>query len=334
MKSALVFGYYGYDNLGDELLCQATLDLLRSNRFDKMYLLVPKRKMKDYEQKYVRPVNRFDPISVLKALLHSNYVICGGGGIFQDQTSLRSFIYYSSIVMLSLFFRKPVILLANSLGPVKREFSRKILRYLLSRKKVFLIARDNVSARYAKRFSKNVVEGTDLAIMVLRKIAQDHEKKPQATFCLKSPIDLSQILSLMKYIGIRRFVLAPLSPQDGKISQNLLSQYHELELSSDPIHDIASSSIVISQRMHGCLISAYFGVPFVAVNNSKATRFMRRYLPRYSGYTSENPSEIVIAASKVLGESLNIKERLLMDSQKMEEDFVKVLKSLRSQLGT
>lgn len=330
MKNALVFGYYGYDNLGDELLCQATINLLRKARFDRVYLLVPKHKVQNYQQTHVRPVNRFDPISVMNAILHSNCVICGGGGIFQDQTSLRSFIYYSSIVVLSVFFRKPVILLANSLGPVKQKISSRLLRYILSRKKVFLIARDSISARYAKRFSKNVYEGTDLAIMELKRISQNHDKKPQATFCLKSQIQLFEILSFLKYKGIEDFILAPLSPQDERISQGLLAQYPELKLSTDPIGDIASSSIVISQRMHGCLISAYFGVPFVAVNNSKATRFMRRYLPRYDGYTNENPSEIVMAIAKLLGRSLNIKDKLLLDSQKMEEDFMRVLKPFRS----
>ncbi|HEY8541140.1 MAG TPA: polysaccharide pyruvyl transferase family protein [Pseudothermotoga sp.] len=328
MKNALVFGYYGYDNLGDELLCQATIDLLKRARFDKVYLLVPKHKIEDYKQKYVYPINRFDPISIINAILHSNCVICGGGGIFQDQTSLRSFIYYSSIVILSIFFRRPVILLANSLGPVKRRFSRKVLRYILSRKKVFLIARDGISARYAKRFSKNVYEGTDLAIMTLEKISQDRQKKLQATFCLKAPIEFSEILNFLKYMGFEKFILAPLSPQDQEVSQNLLKKYPELELSTNPINDIASSSIVISQRMHGCLISAYFGVPFVAVNNSKATRFMRKYLPSYAGYTNEDPSDIIIAITKLAGKSLNIKERLLSDSRKMEEDFMKLLKPL------
>lgn len=334
MKSALVFGYYGYDNLGDELLCRATIDLLRKARFDRVYLLVPKHRIKDYKQKYVHPVNRFDPISILNAILHSDYVICGGGGIFQDQTSLRSFVYYSSIVILSTLLGKPVILLANSIGPIKRKFSSKILRYMLSHRKVFFIPRDGVSARYARRFSKNVYEGTDLAVMALEKISNGFEKKRQVAFCLKSSIELSEILNFLKYMGVEKFVLAPLSPQDEKLSIDLLKKYPELELSNDPIGTIASSSMVISQRMHGCLISAYFGVPFIAVNNSKATRFMRKYLPKYEGYVSEETGSIIIAISKLVEKPIDIREKLLLDSQKMEEEFMKLLKLSRHRFGT
>lgn len=329
MKNALVFGYYGYDNLGDELLCQATINLLKKARFDRIYLLVPKNRIKDYQQKHIHSINRFDPISIINAILRSNYVICGGGGIFQDQTSLRSFIYYSSIVGLSIFFGKPVILLANSLGPVKRRLSRMILRYLLSRKKVYFIARDCVSARYAKRFSKNVFDGTDLAPMALENNNIEIDRKPQATFCLKSPTEIHQIMSFLRHAGVEKFVLAPLSPQDQRLSWNLSKKYPEIELSNNPIQSIASSSIVISQRMHGCLISAYFGVPFIAINNSKATRFMKKYLPNYEGYTTEEPSSIAIAIARVMGKPVDVRERMLSDSKKMEEQFMRLLRFSR-----
>jgi len=328
LKSALVFGYYGYDNLGDELLCRATVDILKKAFFKEIYLLVPKGRKKDYKWSNVIPVNRFDPISVTNAVLHSEVVVCGGGGIFQDQTSLRSFLYYSSLVVLSRAFGKPVFLLANSLGPVKRKFSRMILRYLLSRKKVFLIARDAVSERYAKRFSKNVFKGTDLAILELEKMRIEPQKERCVSFCLKEPLELSEIVTCLKEMGFEKFIFVPLSPQDREVSLNLLKQYRNFEASDDPIKSIASSSLVISQRMHGCLISAHFGIPFVAVNNSKATRFMRKYLPDYTGYADENPTNIAIAIAKVMNKSVEIREKLLEDAKMMEQNFLKLLKGI------
>ncbi|MEJ5228612.1 MAG: polysaccharide pyruvyl transferase family protein [Pseudothermotoga sp.] len=328
MKSALVFGYYGYDNLGDELLCRATIDILKKAFFREIYLLVPKGRKEDYRWGNVIPVNRFDPISVMNAVLHSEIVVCGGGGIFQDQTSLRSFLYYSSLVILARIFGKPVFLLANSLGPVKRKFSRMILRYLLSRKKVFLIARDAVSERYARRFSKNVFGGTDLAVLELEKMQIESQKERRVSFCLREPLELSEIITCLKEMGFEKFTFAPLSPQDREVAMKLLEKYGNFELSDDSIKSIASSSLVISQRMHGCLISAYFGIPFVAVNNSKATRFMRKYLSDYPGYTDENPADIALAVAKVMKKPVEVRERFLQDARTMEQNFLKLLKNI------
>jgi polysaccharide pyruvyl transferase CsaB len=328
LRSALLFGYYGYGNLGDELLCESALDIL-GRTFDKIYILVPKHKIEDYTKKGVEPVNRFDFISILTTVLHSKVVVCGGGGIFQDQTSLRSFLYYASIVIVSTLFRKPVVLLANSLGPVKRKFSRKILRYILSRKNVYFIARDPVSARYGKLMSQNIFEGTDLAIKSLSKLPLEVKKSSQVSFCLKEEINLSNILSFLKNIGLKRFLLVPMSPQDEKVCVKLMEKYPELEFSKKPLEAITCSSLVISQRMHGSLIAAYYGIPFVSVDNSKASRFMKKYLPDYPGYTSKADTNIITAISKVINMPVSVDKKMLEDAKEMEEKLIKLIRNLQ-----
>ena len=103
MHNAFVVGYYGFGNLGDELLKSATIKILREAHFEKIYLTLPSKFSKlNLQSNYSDSVSRFDPVDVFSAILNSKIIVAGGGGIFQDETSTRSFLYSVSYTHLTL----------------------------------------------------------------------------------------------------------------------------------------------------------------------------------------------------------------------------------------
>lgn len=330
MRTATLFGYYGYDNLGDDLLCQQSIELLKEAHFDRIYLLLNRKKLKNFSQETVFPVDRFHPLKVLSAIFKSDVLVCGGGGILQDQTSLKSLLYYSSIILVSLAFGKPVLLLANSLGPLKHTISRCIVRFILRRKNLFFIARDPVSFRYAKIVgARHVSLGTDLAVGTFENLTKV-EREKKISFCLKSEMELEPIFTIMKTCGFSEILLVPLSPQDEPACERVAKKYG-LRVSNEPLKDLISSSFVVSQRMHGCLISCLAGVPFVSLNNSKSKRFFKRYFPNYEGFCSKgDPTQVALAIMKLKDVKLDAK-KMLEDFAKMKGDVLTLLKTLKGE---
>ncbi|MCS7174158.1 polysaccharide pyruvyl transferase family protein [Pseudothermotoga sp.] len=330
MKAATLFGYYGYDNLGDELLCRQSIKTLKEAHFDKIYLLVNRKKVKDFLQTGILPIDRFDLIKVFQAIFKSDVVVCGGGGILQDQTSLKSLLYYSSLILISLALGKPVLLLANSLGPLKRTISRCIVRFILKRRNLYFIARDPVSFKYAKLVgAKHVSLGTDLAVGMIEDLPK-LEKEKRISLCLKSEIELEPIITVAEICGFSEILLVPLSPQDEPACERVSKKYG-LRISTQPLRDLVSSSFVVSQRMHGCLISCLAGIPFISLNNLKSKRFFERYFPKYEGFCSkEDPTKIALTIMKLKDTKLDTK-KLVEDYTKMWNDVLNLLKALKGE---
>ncbi|MCX7845124.1 MAG: polysaccharide pyruvyl transferase CsaB [Dictyoglomaceae bacterium] len=125
MKKILLFGYYGEGNLGDELI----LENLKKNLEKKFYLgvLTPN---KDYYKDLVS-FHKFKFSEILRGIDWADTVIGGGGGIFQDKTSFKSFLYYLSILWLSFLKRKKIYLLGQSFSPFRFNISRYLLKISL-----------------------------------------------------------------------------------------------------------------------------------------------------------------------------------------------------------
>ncbi|KAF2957928.1 hypothetical protein AS159_05910 [Thermotoga sp. Ku-13t] len=326
MMTATLFGYYGYDNLGDELLCEESIKILKEAGFERIYLLLRKEKLRSFSRPGVVPIDRFNPAKVLGAILRSKVIVCGGGGILQDETSLKSLIYYCSIIYAALILNKPVLLLANSLGPLKHGISRCLVRNILRSKNVFFIARDRVSYRYARLVgAKNAFLGTDLAIGAVEYL-QPQEKQKKISLCLKKEFDLDLIIESAKLYGFEP-ILVPLSPQDEPACLKMAKKYR-LPVSHEPLKDLLSSSLVVSQRLHGCLLSSLTGSPFISLNSSKSKRFLERYLPKYEGFClKEDPAQIVLAMVRLKDIKLEARN-MIEDFTKMRQEAINLLRTI------
>ncbi len=91
-------GYYGYGNMGDDALLQAAIRRASETFPDCTLSALTRRGRKDTPLFGIRCVRRFRPLAVRRELRHAGRLIFGGGTLLQDRTSLRSLLYYASLL--------------------------------------------------------------------------------------------------------------------------------------------------------------------------------------------------------------------------------------------
>jgi polysaccharide pyruvyl transferase CsaB len=139
----LISGYYGFDNLGDELILKVLTDALKAR---KVRVTVLSRNPEKTRREYgVEAISRTSLPDIIDALAKAHLLISGGGGLFQDATGPMSALYYGGLIHLAAFFEVPVCFWAQGVGPLKRPLSRKFTASAL-RKCDAIVVRDEGSA--------------------------------------------------------------------------------------------------------------------------------------------------------------------------------------------
>jgi polysaccharide pyruvyl transferase CsaB len=148
--AVLLAGYFGFGNLGDELLAEAAVKNLETCGVPRDKIAMLSNAPDDAKERFgTEAFNRWDLSSVLEALGASRSMILPGGGLFQDASSARSCLYYWGLVRAAAAKRVPTAALGQSVGPLSGKMSRVFARDALSRC-VYVAARDLLSADMLK----------------------------------------------------------------------------------------------------------------------------------------------------------------------------------------
>ncbi len=121
-QQAVLCGYYGEGNGGDEALLVSMLEMLPENVKPLVLSANPKQTMASYG---VQAVDR-KSLQVLAALRSSQALILGGGSLIQDATSIRSAIYYGGIMGLAQQLGLKTIAIGQGIGPLNQQITRWI----------------------------------------------------------------------------------------------------------------------------------------------------------------------------------------------------------------
>lgn len=115
----LLAGYYGYGNLGDELLARATIELLGAAGVERGRIAMLSGNPAESEASHgVAAVDRWKYSAIRPMMRRTRALVLGGGGLFQDATSARSCAYYWGIVRLARLERCRTAALGQSVGPL------------------------------------------------------------------------------------------------------------------------------------------------------------------------------------------------------------------------
>ena len=101
----VISGYYGFGNLGDELILDAMVSTLCSEglRVTVLSANPPATEARLKAHGEVRAIGRTDIIAILNALRHARMLVSGGGGLFQDASGPLSPVYYGGIIAMARF---------------------------------------------------------------------------------------------------------------------------------------------------------------------------------------------------------------------------------------
>ena len=144
-KKVVISGYYGFDNFGDDAILSVLCKKLKSLNADiTVFSANPDKTSHDYG---VNSVRSFDLKSIVQKIRNTDILISGGGSLLQDVTSLKSLIYYSTIIFLAILFKKDVAIFAQGIGPLNKKISKFIVINLLKRAK-YVSVRDEKSLEF------------------------------------------------------------------------------------------------------------------------------------------------------------------------------------------
>lgn len=298
-------GYYGCGNAGDEAVLAGTKEAFRKVAGKRVELVVLSQNPTVTQALHgLEAVPRMHLPSLKKALRQADVLLSGGGSLLQDVTSFRSLFYYLFVIAMALQLKKPVMLFAQGLGPLRHPLSRKLVRAAACRATAITV-RDQESAQLLKELG---VQGPPIEVTAdpafcltpepVEPLLQQHGldvRKPIVGVALRQwgslheqvPSTHVRLLQALRAHCASQVVLLPMQqPQDLLWARNVVtksegtSSFPILSTATTPqqlLGAIAAMQAVVAMRLHALLFAVRAEVPpFALKYDQKIESQMRR----------------------------------------------------------
>lgn len=261
---AAILGYYGFGNLGDELLLEACLKMFGRCGLGRESVIVLSNNPDETSRVFgVDSVNRWRLREVVSALRNSETLLLGGGGIFQDTTSVKSCVWYWGLVRLARFFGLKVWALGQSVGPLKSRVSRVLAGNALKACRVLHVRGENSRGVAESLGCRNVIVGSDL-VMTLKAQASRGEGK-YVLVNLRPCENLSDYVRIIApHLQGKNVIGAALSDEDtDALSALNLQGVVRVKTFREASELWAGASEAVGMRLHFGVLSRIFATPLV-----------------------------------------------------------------------
>ncbi|MCS7231371.1 MAG: polysaccharide pyruvyl transferase family protein [Elusimicrobiota bacterium] len=281
MNRVLIVGYFGFGNFGDEWLLINLIKLIKKFSKNKIEISLLYNNNEYKVINNIQYIPRWKIFWLIKTICKVDKVIyCGG--LFQDYSSVFSFLYYLFIFFLSKLFFKKVILLNT-------EFSfRKIpyfVRYILSYISDFVVFRNDIELKKIKKFinknkfifspdicyiEENIVEKNKLFLKNFKKIGLIIKSEKKDKDLLKN---FCESLAKKHHLIFIPFHLE----EDYKFILGITKDIKNCEIRVwDRIENykyiFEDIDLVITSRLHGVVLSDNLKLPFICFSEQEKIR--------------------------------------------------------------
>lgn len=268
----LFLGYFGFGNLGDELLLELTARAVRQAVPDaRLAALSGPRGLSSGASRMVHTVPRSDRLAA-RAVMSSARVVCvGPGGIFQDATSLRSCTWYGLQTWRAARARARVVHIGQSLGPLETRLGRMVAARALRRGQA-VVLRDEPSLALAQELQVPARAGADLAWLLAPPTSDRIGPRDSVGLAPRpwpdSRADAAwwgQVYQGVAGLGLRPMWL-PMAPEDVRLAQaaeRLIGKREEtlrpLPGGAQALAAMGSCRAVVAMRLHALILSCLAG---------------------------------------------------------------------------
>jgi len=272
MRQAILCGYYGMGNGGDEALLAALLQMLPKTVKPLVLSAQPRATEKLHQ---VEAVDRKSVWSILQAFKQSEIFIWGGGSLMQDATSARNPFYYGGLLGLAGGMGLQTIAWAQGVGPLRYASSQWITQRAFSRCDRISV-RDSKSAKLLSDWDINCLMAPDpVWALASEPVAQMWDlPAPRIAVSLRShpqltPERISCLIEALRQLQQATnayFLLVPFQPsKDKSIAEQIhlaLPQASKVMTETNPrsLKGIFRGvEMAITMRYHGMIMSAAEG---------------------------------------------------------------------------
>ena len=285
---AVLCGYYGMGNAGDEALLVSLLQMLPESVIPIVLSGNPQATKKQYG---VPSCDRKSTFAILNALKQSDVFIWGGGSLMQDSTSIASPIYYAGLMALAQQQGLKTIAWAQGIGPLNKSFTRWLTKQTLLGCNAISV-RDTASAELLSTWQIEPVIAPDPVWAMKSESEQELQdiSKPIVAVILRSHHLLTKKRLNVLIQAIREFqrstdthiLLIPFQPmQDRKIAEQILAKSEE-HTSIISVNDpkklkglFSQIKMAIGMRLHSLIMAAAAGCNCFALSyDPKVTQLM------------------------------------------------------------
>jgi len=269
-RQVVLCGYYGFHNVGDDLLLRAYQEALPRKGYARVFVLSARR----------------CSLRALCALRRGYDLILGGGNLLQDGTSARSLRFYLSMAARA----HGRIEIHGGFGPLSCKGERACRPLLL--KAHTLLCRTEEDLRIAQRLG---AQSAHLSCDMALTLAFPPKIKGESILLAfkapteeKVPAALAFLLSLCRNFGKERCVLFVMHPDDAPFSHRAadLCGIPCLTGGTDEfLSALARTRMVVASRLHAGIAALGMGVPFALWEGEEKNRYFINDLRRLSDHS-------------------------------------------------
>ncbi len=347
MNEILISGYYGFKNSGDDALLQSITGYLKKNHPNFKIVVLSKNPEETKKLYGVDAISRTNVFLILWHTLKAKLLISGGGTLIQDATSTKSLIYYLTIISIANFFKVPVMLYGNGIGPLNSEKNKRRAKKVLN-KIACITLRDEKSAEVLASLgvSNPKIEvtadpvfmtetiGPEKGLEILRAENVPTDKKilginlrdcknPDPHILEKLTFSINEICEKTDLFP----VFLPLQPQDteicekiaGRISQKSVIIQNQLSV-TDMLSVISNFHIAIGMRLHMLIYASIEATPLVGISYDPKIHGFLDYIgmDKFVLASELDENALILHTKEILNNYDNTKKALIETSKKMK----------------
>ncbi len=337
---AVISGYYGYGNSGDEALLSAMLLHLKELK-PKLRVCVLSKNPAETKALYgVDSMNRYHYPAIRQAIQNAKLFISGGGSLLQDVTSNRSLRYYLMLLRLAKKANTPFMLYANGIGPLTKPENQKAVQKALQSAAAITL-REEASATELTRLgvpasSIRVTADPALTLTAAEDAVVDRLMKEEGIAAdvqlfgisvrpwKTCGVDYNRQLAAVIDSLCQRHQLTPVFiplkyPEDYMISQQIAAcmktKAHVLKKpygAQELIGLIGRTKLMLAERLHSLIYAADAQVPTVGLSYDVKIDAFIDYIGAgvVADVTDFSPQAVEHAVEQVLADYEAIKQRL------------------------
>lgn len=349
MNKVVLSGYYGFNNIGDELILYSIIRTLREVCPKELSITVlsnqPEKTAKNYT---VDAVSRWSLPSIIKAIAGCELFISGGGSLFQDVTSSKNPLYYLGVLLIAKLMGKKTMVYAQGIGPLRGKMNRLFTSLLLNTVDLVTVRDDGSREALTEIGVKKEIIVTSDPVLglpadivdkkagaeILKRCCQVQrsEENPLLGVFIRSWGDDSFLPELVKTCDLLaskgwKVVFVPMHfPIDISVAKEALKMMRQegylLKEMYSPLEMLSVTKnfdLIIGMRLHALINGVVAGVPMVGISyDPKVDRFLEQ-MGQHSFNSAEN------LRSETVFELISCVDKNREDTQKIIQERANLL---------
>jgi len=348
-KTFFSIGFFGFPNLGDELLClRVTRRIRKLYPLSKLYIMTRNSLVsRDYAGVQANFVEGFWPSPKyfanfprhVKAVADSDLIVIGGGGLISDKYDRHAFLRHCIDPLIGVLLNKPYVFVGLGVTELKKRLPVSLASYMVTWA-AEVYCRDSQSSDRLRRIARrdDIVLGPDLAFLSsLPTCVSGVRDYALINIREDPPVEVQRLITvcgeMLKHVS--RLVFLATERADVAYFRRILTGFPEdisskIEIAhpdnlSDTIQIVVSSKFVVACRLHVNILTVMSNKPLLAICYEDKVKQFVSQIP--DGVIICNPEEVDEKCVKHVAEfgEVNHDQHVEQLCQKAQQEFDNVI---------